>query len=143
MAESAEKSPIDQALDLFVYAPLGLALIARDQLPALIARGRQQVTSQMALAKMMGQYAVREGEKEAKKQVQRIETRATERPLVMPSPTPDATPADIDFRTRRFRNQRQSTATLGPNAFGRPPRHSGIRHALGLASRPAPRRTRV
>ena len=98
MADNDEKSPIDQAIELFVYAPLGLALIARDQLPGLIERGRQQVNSQIALAKMMGQYAVREGEKEAKKQVQRItETLATNtataRPVASTVPRPPTSTA--------------------------------------------------
>lgn len=63
---SDRKSPLDQALELLVYAPLGLALTARDQLPSLIERGRQQVNSQLGLARMMGQYAVAEGEKKVR-----------------------------------------------------------------------------
>jgi hypothetical protein len=64
-----QKSPLDQALDLFVYAPLGLALTARDSLPALIAKGREQWAAQSALAKMMGEYGVKEAEKTARKRV--------------------------------------------------------------------------
>ena len=30
------KSPVDQALDLFVYAPIGLALTAAEELPKLV-----------------------------------------------------------------------------------------------------------
>ena len=41
---SDHKSPVDQALDLLVYAPLGFALDARTLLPKLVARGRTQVT---------------------------------------------------------------------------------------------------
>ena len=66
------KTPVDQLLDLFVYAPLGLALTARDQLPDLIERGRKQVTQQTTLAKMMGQFAVKEGEKEIRKRVEQM-----------------------------------------------------------------------
>ena len=54
------KSPIDQALDLFVYAPVGLALSARDELPRLAERGRQQVEAQLTMARMIGQFAVGE-----------------------------------------------------------------------------------
>lgn len=67
---SEDKSPLEQAMDLFVYAPLGLALTARDQLPSLIEKGRQQLTSQVAMARMMGQFAVAEGEKELRKVVE-------------------------------------------------------------------------
>ena len=62
-----EKSPLEQALDLFVYAPVGLAAFARENLPRWIAKGREQVTGQAALARMMGEYAVNEAQKEAEK----------------------------------------------------------------------------
>src|SRR5690242_19238302 len=65
------KSPLDALLDLGLYGPLGLALEARDQLPKLIARGRQQVTSQVTLARMMGQYA---WEKDLSKRLADVQT---------------------------------------------------------------------
>lgn len=37
-------NPTDQLLDLFVYAPVGLALEAVDNLPKYIERGKSQVT---------------------------------------------------------------------------------------------------
>lgn len=66
------KSPIEQALDLFLYAPLGLALTARDNLPALVEKGRQQMTAQVTMAKMVGQFAVGEAERQARKRVDTI-----------------------------------------------------------------------
>ena len=41
---SEKKTRLEQALDLFVYAPLGLALTAREELPRLVEKGRQQLT---------------------------------------------------------------------------------------------------
>ena len=73
-----EKNPVEQALDLFVYAPLGLALSFRDELPKLIERGRTQVTGQVAMAKMMGQFATQAGQKEAEKLVKQASERAAE-----------------------------------------------------------------
>ena len=64
-----KKTPLEEVVDLFLYAPLGLALTARDSLPDLVAKGKQQFTSQTTLAKMMGQFAVAEGEKELRKRV--------------------------------------------------------------------------
>jgi len=64
-----EKTPLDQALELLVFAPIGLALTARDELPKLIERGRQQVSGQVAMAKMIGQFAVAQGQREAEKVV--------------------------------------------------------------------------
>ena len=73
-----EKNPVEQALDLFVYAPLGLALSFRDELPKLIERGRTQVTGQVQMAKMMGQFATQAGQKEAEKFVRQASERAAE-----------------------------------------------------------------
>ncbi len=55
------KSPVDQWFELFVYAPLGFALDARQLLPRFIDRGRSQVV----LARVVGRYAVKRGSKRA------------------------------------------------------------------------------
>lgn len=64
-----EKSPLDRALDLLVYAPLGLAVAARDALPELIDKGRRQLSGQVTMARMMGQMAVSQGQREADKAI--------------------------------------------------------------------------
>jgi hypothetical protein len=61
------KSPAERALDLFVYAPLGLALSARDLLPELVEKGRKQLTGQVNSARFVGQFAVKQGSKQANK----------------------------------------------------------------------------
>ena len=73
-----EKNPVEQAMELFVYAPLGLALSFRDELPKLIERGRTQVNGQVMMAKMMGQFATQAGQKEAEKLVRQASERAAE-----------------------------------------------------------------
>ncbi len=95
MPDDPQKTPLETLLELGLYAPLGLALAARDSLPDLIARGRQQVTSQVALAKMMGQYAVKEGEKDLRKRVEDVsQTLSSLGILPAPNPTPgSAAPA--------------------------------------------------
>src|SRR4051794_963446 len=57
---SRPKSPIDQWFEVFVYAPLGFALDARQLYPKFIDRGRNQVV----LAKVIGKYAVEHGSKQ-------------------------------------------------------------------------------
>jgi hypothetical protein len=61
------RSPLDAALDLVFYAPVGLALTAREELPRLIEKGRQRVTGQVTMAKVIGQFAVTQGGQEAGK----------------------------------------------------------------------------
>jgi len=51
----------EAALDVFVYAPIGLLFEAREVLPRLAQRGRNQV----ALVKLFGRYAVQRGQAEA------------------------------------------------------------------------------
>lgn len=56
------KSPVDQLIELLVYAPVGLAYDYGDVLPQLIKRGKSQVQ----LAKVMGQMAAQQGQSKAK-----------------------------------------------------------------------------
>jgi hypothetical protein len=49
---------VDRLADVFIYAPLGLALEARRLLPDLADRGRRQVK----FTRVVGKYAVRRGE---------------------------------------------------------------------------------
>jgi len=58
-----EKNPIEQALDVFVYAPLGFVFSAGELFPSLVEKGR----SQLSVAKMVGQFAVQQGQTEAGK----------------------------------------------------------------------------
>ena len=64
---TADKTPledaVDQALDAFVYAPIGLLFDGPARLPKLIQNGRNQVTN----ARMMGQFAVQMGRTEVNK----------------------------------------------------------------------------
>ena len=70
------KSPMDRALDLFVYAPLGLVLNIEEVLPQLVERGHQQVN----MARMFGQFAVQTGTKEARKRLEGLAERGRPAP---------------------------------------------------------------
>ena len=62
---------LERALDLLVFAPVGLLLAARDLTPELARRGRQQLGSRLALAKVVGQFSVDRAQKEATRLVER------------------------------------------------------------------------
>ena len=64
-----EKSPVEQALELFVFAALGLAMTARTQLPDMVAKGRAQVEGQLTVARFIGQFAVQQGKAEVEKRL--------------------------------------------------------------------------
>jgi hypothetical protein len=74
--EVTSKTPAERALDFLVYAPLGLALSARDLLPDLVERGRQQLNGQVTQAKVVGQFAVKQGSKQAGKAFERARSSA-------------------------------------------------------------------
>ena len=59
--------PVDIALDLLVYAPVGLAMTAAEELPKLAAKGRTRVNTQLMMARVVGQFAVARGREEIEK----------------------------------------------------------------------------
>ncbi|MDQ3384410.1 MAG: hypothetical protein M3503_00110 [Actinomycetota bacterium] len=96
-----EKNPADRAIELLLFAPLGFALSARELLPELVERGRQQVTGQVTMARMIGQFAVQQGSAEAEKAFIRARSQAQtaleqlgvldqERPAPAAAPAPPA-----------------------------------------------------
>jgi len=86
------KSPLEQALDLFVFAPIGLALTAQEELPKLVEKGRSRVTGQVMMARMIGQFAVQQGQKEAEKQVKKAVERLGDMGVRMPTNVPSHEP---------------------------------------------------
>ncbi|MGH9264284.1 MAG: hypothetical protein ACRD1D_06280 [Acidimicrobiales bacterium] len=69
---SKRQDPAEQLLDLLVYAPLGLLLEARDLLPKLADKGRQRMAGQVTVARMIGELAVRQGQRRAEQVVKRL-----------------------------------------------------------------------
>lgn len=69
---STRDDPGEQLLDLLVYAPLGLLLEARDLVPKLAEKGRQRMGGQVTVARMIGEMAVRQGQRRAESVVKRL-----------------------------------------------------------------------
>lgn len=51
-------------IDVAVFAPIGLAVIAHEQLPTLISSGREHVNNRLAVARFLGTMAVQRGRAE-------------------------------------------------------------------------------
>ncbi|MHB1487844.1 MAG: hypothetical protein ACYCS7_12520 [Acidimicrobiales bacterium] len=64
------KSWLDQAVEILVYAPVGALLAAAEDLPALVDKGRAKVTGELTLARMVGNFAVNQGQTQASKLAQ-------------------------------------------------------------------------
>ncbi len=76
MSEPEEKTPVEQAVehafDLFVYAPIGLLFEGASLLPQLVEKGKSQV----AMARMIGKFAVEQGRGEATKVADKLQDQA-------------------------------------------------------------------
>jgi hypothetical protein len=102
-ATPGHKRPRDLAVDLLVYAPIGLAVTAKELVPALVERGRSKVTTQVSAARVIGRFAVEEGQARASKAFTRAREQAHERldqmtsnppaPVVRPRPAAASRPA--------------------------------------------------
>ncbi|HLN06392.1 MAG TPA: hypothetical protein VK217_08945 [Acidimicrobiales bacterium] len=55
-----ERSVYEVLLDCLVYAPLGAAIVAAEEVPRLAERGREGVEKQVAVARLIGRFAVAE-----------------------------------------------------------------------------------
>jgi len=101
---SKRQDPAEQLLDVLVYAPLGLLMEARDLVPKLAEKGRQRMGGQVTVARMIGEMAVRQGQRRAEKVLQRLREQggsggadrssSVERPTNghVPPPTATSTP---------------------------------------------------
>jgi hypothetical protein len=72
VTEGQEKTPVEHAVELFVYAPIGLLFEGTSLLPLLVEKGRTQVT----MARMLGKFAVSQGRTEAGKAAGKIQDQA-------------------------------------------------------------------
>lgn len=98
MSDDNGKTPVEQAMEVFVYAPIGLLFEGSTLLPQIIERGRNQVT----MARMIGKFAVEQGRSEAVKTAGKLGDQAaglldflgdSMTPVVDPPPSPTTTRA--------------------------------------------------
>jgi len=90
---SKRQDPAEQLLDVLVYAPLGLLMEARDLVPKLAEKGRQRMGGQVTVARMIGEMAVRQGQRRAEKVLQRLREQqaGSAAPAAGAEPTPRPT----------------------------------------------------
>jgi hypothetical protein len=63
---------VRRALDLFVFAPVGVALTMAEDLPALIVKGRQRFESDVRNARLVGKFVVTHGQRDVVGRVSRL-----------------------------------------------------------------------
>lgn len=100
---SADKNPIEdaveQALDAFLYAPIGLLFDGPARFPKLVRNGKTQVTN----ARMMGQFAVQMGRTEVEKRAKELDGPVADVlrsfGLAPEQPAPSPTPTRVNEKT--------------------------------------------
>jgi hypothetical protein len=75
---SPQREPVDRLLDVALYAPLGLASIAREHWSEWADRGREQLAAHVPAARLVGQMVLDQGAKRARKRVDDLPERAVE-----------------------------------------------------------------
>jgi hypothetical protein len=84
---------VRRALDILVFAPVGVALTVVEDLPALIVKGRQRFESDVRNARVVGQFVVTHGQRDVVGRVSRLlhgESSDSTEPPVAPAPAPDS-----------------------------------------------------
>jgi hypothetical protein len=110
--EPDEPNPLRRTLDLFVFAPFGVVLTVVEDLPGLIAKGRQRIETEISNARVVGEFVVTQGQREVSERVTGLLRRdsaesvpsdeepatptdvGTDQPTSAPSPKPEPDPAD-------------------------------------------------
>jgi hypothetical protein len=89
--EPDEPNPLRRILDLFVFAPVGVALTVAEDLPGLISKGRQRIGTEISNARVVGELVVTQGQREVTERIGGLLRRDPPEPT-----TADAPPAPTD-----------------------------------------------
>jgi hypothetical protein len=131
---------IDQAMDAFVYAPIGLLLDGPELFPKLAEKGRNQVQ----VARMMGQMAVQMGQSEAEKRMARTQGPLRDALTAMGIVPPAAPPASTAPAAGATVPTSEPTAASTPSTAASPdtkgPATKGPARSSGARKAKAPRK---
>lgn len=87
---------IERVLDLVVYAPVGLVVTARRDVPGLVAEGRQRFEQRVQVARWIGEMTVTFGRKEIQRRIEEARAdRAGVPTVVEPAPPVELTDAHL------------------------------------------------
>jgi hypothetical protein len=82
---------VRRALDLFVFAPVGVALTVAEELPSLIVKGRQRFETDVRNARLVGKFVVTHGQRDVVGRVGKL--LYGDAPAPPAPPVPPAAPA--------------------------------------------------
>jgi hypothetical protein len=73
-----EPTPLQRALDLLVFAPVGIALSVAEDLPGLIGKGHQRIETDVQNARIVGRIVVAQGQRQLVERVSKLLHRAAD-----------------------------------------------------------------
>jgi hypothetical protein len=91
-------SPVRRALDLFVFAPVGVALTVVEELPSLIVKGRQRFETDVRNARLVGKFVVTHGQRDVVGRVSKLLYGDVPAPPPPPDPAPASPPTPASAR---------------------------------------------
>jgi hypothetical protein len=108
----------DRLIDLFVFAPVGMALTVAEELPNLVEKGRNRIEGRSATARVVGQFAVQIGSREVTRRIRRMFE--PEAPKSGPGPAPAARSQESDRpeENRRVEPPSETSRLDGPASSG-------------------------
>lgn len=89
-AESEDTNPLRRAADVLFFGPLGMAVTALEDFPALVTKGRERVETEISNARVVGEFVVQQGQRELSQFVGQLLNRDS------PEPAAPEHPADAD-----------------------------------------------
>ncbi len=125
-----QRSPLDTALDVFVFIPLGIAATAAEELPKLAAKGRAEVSGRLTVARMVGQFAVAQGRKEIERRLGQVG-----RPPASPNGATGRRPAESSDPASGLR--RIDPYGVAGDRWPRDPDDPVVAHPLGTVRPPS------
>jgi hypothetical protein len=106
----------ERLLDLFVFAPAGLAVSLVEEFPALAARGRERLGVRVSSARSVGQFVVKAGHDEIKRRSERLIHRDTPPADALKSSAPPKDAAPKDAAPTASVDQSQGSGPTGVSA---------------------------
>jgi len=123
-----KSNPADRLLELFVFAPAGLALTIVEELPNLVEKGRNRIEGRAATARVVGQFAVQMGCREVVKRArQLVDPEQPQRRASPPQPDVAASETRREYRAERGANTQDRDLRVAPRSAHqeRTPPHAG------------------
>jgi hypothetical protein len=133
-----ESTPVRRAIELLLFAPVGVAVTVAEDLPALIVKGRQRFETDVRNARLIGRFVVEHGQRDLVRRVGKLLHNAPSAEVETEAADPSASAA-----ARTATAPGPTAATPGPTPTSAVPGHAAAATAsaaptASASPKPAP-----